>query len=355
MSVWGGRPSRTGPITGAIRAAVARRRALSALRRRGARVHVLPPSLLRPGGRALASRWLHEGAIVELRPGRAERVIDTVARDAGLADEVARFRASAAGGIVAEVRTRNGERAILRAAGSGWPGDPSSAAEALEALEGHEVPAPQLIGRGSAAGASWTLERFVPGHRPRRLDQRIGGSIARIAARLPRSGARPDAVLRDLERVAAALPRHAEAVASLRDRVVSTRAPAIMRHGDLWLGHLLVGDGGPFILDWEGWAPDGMPGADLLHLVATERRIAQRTDMGAVWRARPWRDETFLRLAEPYWTAIGWEPGAGEDDVVGVAWWAAEVAGTLARVPERAEDARWVSINVEGVLARSRD
>ena len=308
--------------------------------------------MLRPGLRARIAALLYTGAIAELRPGSGDRIVDAVARDANVAGGVGSFRASTAGGLVAAVRAGSGERAILRVAGAGWPGDPSAAADALAVLEAAGAPAPRLLARGQTDGASWTLERFVPGARPVRLEA-VGSALAATAARLPRRDGRPDAPLDDLDRIASALPRHAERVRSLRARVATAEAPAIMRHGDLWLGNVLTGHDGTFVVDWEGWAPGGMPGADLLHLYATEQRIARRCDMGEVWRDRPWRDDAYRRLAAPYWASIGWSPPSGDDDLIGVAWWAAEVAGTLARVPERVDDARWVSVNVEDVLVRS--
>jgi hypothetical protein len=38
-------------------------------------------------------------------------------------------------------------------------------------------------------------------------------------------------------------------------------------------------------------------------------------------------------------------------DCVGIAWWASEVHGTLARLPHRASDERWVATNVDPVLS----
>jgi len=316
-------------------------------------VHLLVPPALRPGRtRERVASFLYAGVIVE--PGAAnDRVIDAVAAAAGATGRVERFRASTAGGLVAEVSLVSGERAILRAAGIGWPGDPASAADALVALADSGVPAPRLISRGSTAGASWTLETFVPGARPRALDPALTAALSTVAARLPRADGRPSAVLRDLDRIGSALPRYAAPLRSLHDRFRGVQAPAILRHGDLWLGNVLAGDGGLFIVDWEGWAADGLPGTDLLHLYATERRIDRRADMGEVWLARAWHDAAFRRIADPYWTSIGWRPGAADEDLVGYAWWAAEIAGTLSRVPERAADARWTSINVEAVLARA--
>lgn len=351
--MWGARPSRSRTRSAAVREAIARSRALSKLRRRGALVHALPPAVHRPGARARLAGSLYSGAIVELRPGTTERAVDVVARDAGVSGRVGAFRASTAGGLVTEVRTASGERAILRAAGAGWPGDPAAAADALTLLASAGAPAPRLLGRGVIAGASWTLETFCTGTRPRRLDPTMATTLASIAARLPQREGRAGAQARDLDRVAAALPHLADRIGSVRALMGSVDAPAILRHGDLWLGNVLAGAGGVFIVDWEGWAPDGFPGADLLHLIATERRIDARTDMGAVWRANPWRDADFRRIAAPYWRAIGWQPSDEEGERIGIAWWAAEIAGTLARVPERADDARWVAVNVENVLADS--
>jgi len=340
---------------GAIAKALARERSLDSLRRRGADIHRLGPPVLRPGVvRNAVARALVGGALVELGPmDGGRRVLDAVAEAAGVVGRIGGFRASTAGGIVAEVRLSGGERAILRAAGAGWPGDPAAASEALAALEGSGLPVPRLLGRGITAGASWSVESFATGTRPRKLTQEISSAVASFVAGLPLAAGGPTALERDLDRIAERLPDRARAIAEIAQgaRIEAANVPAVMRHGDLWLGNVLV-DGGRLsgVLDWEGWSPSAVPGADLLHLVATERRIKARADMGDIWVQRPWRSVTFRSVATRYWSAIDWTPTAEQEDLIGIAWWATEVAGTLTRVPFRAEDERWVAINIDRVL-----
>jgi hypothetical protein len=49
---------------------------------------------------------------------------------------------------------------------------------------------------------------------------------------------------------------------------------------------------------------------------------------------------------------MGVHPSEAVLDAVGIAWWASEVAGTLARLPHRAADPSWLRSNVDAVLDR---
>jgi hypothetical protein len=71
-----------------------------------------------------------------------------------------------------------------------------------------------------------------------------------------------------------------------------------------------------------------------------------------MWLERPWSDEAFFALTHDYWHAFGVKPEPHVLELVGIAWWASEVAGTLSRLPHRARDERWVAMNVDPVLAR---
>lgn len=338
-----------------IAKAFARERSLAALKRGGAKIHRLRPAALRPGvvRNALVGA-LFGGALVELGPpDRGGRVVDAAASAAGAAGRISSFRASTAGGLVAKVRIAGSERALLRVAGAGWPGDPAAAADALTALESTTLPVPRLLGRGVVAGASWSLETLLAGARPRRLGPGIAAAIVSFVSDLPRAAEGPTALERDLSRIAERLPSRAGSVGEVAAwaRAQAAGVPAVLRHGDLWLGNMLIHSGRlAGVVDWEGWDTSGVPGADLLQLLATERRIKARADLGEVWCRRPWRSDAFRSFSEGYWKAFGWKPAGAQEDLVAVAWWATEVAGTLMRVPLRAADDRWLAINVDRVL-----
>jgi aminoglycoside phosphotransferase (APT) family kinase protein len=128
--------------------------------------------------------------------------------------------------------------------------------------------------------------------------------------------------------------------------------PAVLRHGDLWSGNLLVADGIlSGIIDWDAAHPAGFPGADLVQLVAVELRTRRRQSLGSAYVSRPWDSTEFRVAAADYWPAIGIEPSPRLIELAGLAWWAAEVNGTVSRLPHRATDERWLASNLDPVLA----
>ncbi len=175
-----------------------------------------------------------------------------------------------------------------------------------------------------------------------------------MLATFARADAPPRAVETDLRGAAARVPSRAGAFTRLADDLAAETAgmPAILRHGDLWTGNLLV-DGGMLtgIVDWDAADPTGLPGADLLQLVATDLRRREHRSLGAAFLARPWDATPFRAAAADYWPASGIEPTPRLIELTGIAWWAAEVHGTVARLPQRAADEGWLAANVDPVLA----
>lgn len=351
--VWGRSASPSGSRIGAAaRLSLAREAALSAARRDGARVHRIHPQTLGGGRRRNALRAaLLGGAIVEF-PGRkpASRVLDAAATAAGVRGiEAEAFHLSSSGTVLARVGVR-GEAAILRVGVAGAPGDPSRGAAALAHLAAQTLPAPRLLATGEAAGASWTLETLLPGARPEAVSAELARDVAAVCHALPDGSGPPGSPRRDLEALAAALPDRADALRALaHDLRPDLRAlPSVMRHGDLWAGNLLADEGRlSGVVDWDAWDPGAVPGADLLHLHATGRRIDERCELGEIWERRPWRDDGYRSLL------AGAAPSVPEH-VVSIAWWAAEINGTVSRHPARAVDDRWLAVNVDGVLRTLR-
>jgi Ser/Thr protein kinase RdoA (MazF antagonist) len=240
----------------------------------------------------------------------------------------------------------------------GAPGDPARTGETLEMLAGLRVDlAPRPLGRGTVASASWTIETLLPGRRPSRLTPELIREVAAALARFPRAEGPPQALEADLHGIVGGVPSRAERTGRLAESIAGELAagpsvPSVLRHGDLWAGNLLVADGGlSGIIDWDAADRAGVPGSDLVQLVATELRGRQRRSLGAAFLARPWHSTEFRVAAAEYWPVIGIEPSPRLIELAGLAWWAAEVNGTVSRLPHRATDERWLASNVDPVLA----
>ena len=104
------------------------------------------------------------------------------------------------------------------------------------------------------------------------------------------------------------------------------------------------------MIDWDAWHSRGVPGA--IPRALRERRTAPRASAARSCLAgAPWRSPGFAAFSHDYGRDFGLDPRAEEWEIVGLAWWAAKVAGTLRRLPERAEDERWLADIVDPVLA----
>jgi hypothetical protein len=290
------------------------------------------------------------GAVVELPATVAvPRVLDAAASAAGvgLTDEA--LHLSSSGSILARVRARDAE-GVLRVGVAGAPGDPARGAAALAHLSPISLPVPRLLATGRASGASWTLETALPGRRPPESSVEVARDVAGLCAAFPPGNGPPAAPRRDLEVLATLLPERADVLRELAHslRGVLRGLPSVLRHGDLWIGNLLV-DAGRLtgVVDWDAWDPGAVPGADLLHLHATSRRIAERCELGEIWLRSPWRDEAYRSLLDPTAASI-------PEDVLAIAWWAGEVRGTVSRHPARGVDERWLGVNVDAVLRAFR-
>jgi Phosphotransferase enzyme family len=332
----------------ALRAALPRRLHVIA-------VHRLPARGARTGVRGWARGVLRAGVVVEVAPpGAGPRILDAVARVAGAERLERPFHAGAGGTVLVRARMASGERGLLRVTRAGASGDPAALADTLERLATAGVPfAPRPFGRGVVAGASWTAEKLLPGHRPGRLTPHLVHQAARAFGRLPISDDLPIAPVEDLLGAAAVLPRHAADLRRLADRLRSRLdgIPAVQRHGDLWAGNLLVDRGRlTGIVDWDAAHCSGVPGADLVQLVGTDARRRRRLPLGRAVLERPWRASAFTVSTAAYWWALDIAPRRALLDIAGIAWWASEIHHTLVRFPQRRTDERWVSENVAAVL-----
>ncbi len=351
--LWGRSAAPSGtPPWAAMRGALARERGLRRAARRRGRIHRIPPQTLSAERmrNAIRSRMLG-GAIVAFPvPGSDRRVIDEAASAAGVTlDAPAGLHLSSSGSVLARVRVRDGE-AVLRVGAAGAPGDPSHGATALAHLSALDLPVPRLLRTGETSGASWSLETALPGGRPTEISPGLTREVVGVLSALPPGIGPPGGLRRDLEALATLLPDRADRFRALADaiRAELRSLPSVMRHGDLWAGNLLADhDSLTGVVDWDAWDPGAVPGADLLHLHATGRRIEEHAQLGEIWDRRPWKDDAYRALVAGPAAAI-------PDDVLSIAWWACEVRGTVSRHPARAVDDAWLGVNVDAVLRTLR-
>jgi hypothetical protein len=361
--VWGRGPLRSGtPVALAGLSALRRERALASLRKPTppiltVRVHRLPPQRLARGQvRNRLRTALLGGALVELwRSSSVRRVIDAVAEQARTADPVTRFAAGSGGSAIVRLPTADGGgRFVLRVARKGSPGDPSRAADALAILLPLGLgPVPRLIDRGETAGASWSTESLLSGRRPRHISTNMAAEIARLCSALPRSDEPATAHQEDLLSVAGRFPQWEKLLNSAGEelRDVARAVPSVARHGDLWAGNILVRrDHVSGVVDWDAWHPAAFPGVDLVHLVAMDEADRRHGGLGRVWLGRPWLSDRFRSIAIEYWASLRLVPNSRFLEMLGVAWWANQVAASLRRLPHLADDDRWVSWNVDVVM-----
>jgi hypothetical protein len=208
-----------------------------------------------------------------------------------------------------------------------------------------------LLDEGVTLGISWTVESLLPGRRPDRVSPALANQVATMLARFPRADGPPTSLAEDLSVIARLAPTRATRITPIVAAFGTPDLPAVVRHGDLWAGNLLVGRGSlTGVIDWDAWHPRAVPGADLLELFASTERLRARRPLGVVFRGRPWRSQAFVELSRAYGRALELSPSEATWDVVGVAWWAAKVAGTLRRLPERGADEGWLAEIVDPVL-----
>jgi hypothetical protein len=363
--VWGRLPEAAIPIAAAARRAAHRELTLRTMGRRlPARLHLRTVHRVPPRGlgldrlRGSVRTAVRSGVLVELSSaGPRARVLDAVAEAAGLRlREQHPVHVGSGGALLLKGSLPDGSEAMLRLARAGSTGDPGALADTLESLARELVPlAPRLCARGRTAGASWLVEEVLPGRRPSRLDASLARQVADLCTSFPRDDRPPTAVAADLSVVSAVFPDRAAAIGDLARAIADPvqRLPSVLRHGDLWAGNVLVDRSGNLsgLVDWDAADRGAAPGADLLQLIATEFRRRSHRALGPAFLARPWRLPEYADATARYWPAVGVHPDDDLLDVVGIAWWAAEVRGTVTRLPHRIDDDRWVETNLDLVLA----
>jgi VanZ family protein len=346
----------------ALRFALDRERALRMLRRQPpSRLQPIATHRLRPPvrrssrSRGGVRQALLGGALVELsRVPQPHRVVDAAAFAAGGCERVAAIRRGSGAAAVAFIHRSDGRRGVLRAAREGSPGDPARAGAALRFAGVAGIPEiPALLASGRSAGASWTLESFIEGTRPRRVTTEMIADVGRLLARLPRMSSRPAAPADDLRTVGGFLPEHSDVLGAAATRLFEFLPPvSAMRHGDLWAGNVLVrGSRVVGILDWDSWHAFGAPGTDLLYLFVAERWRRSKRPLGDLWSARPWCAPQFLEAAAAYWDALDVAPDDSTLEAIGVAAWATQVASSFMRLPQLVHNRGWMANNAEKLVS----
>ena len=328
-------------------------------------LHRLPP-VRRPGAwRQPIRRITLSGALAELvridrvDPRRPERVIDAVVTAAASDPAKVRLRPAGDGSALASLAV-DGVPAELRVAMVGHTKDPARGHAALIALEATGVArVPRPLGAGVTAGAAWSTETVVPGGHVPELTPSLIDQVTAFLATLPVgvAGSVDDHAVEDqLAEVAEFFPEHAVALADIAKatRRWGAGLQPVLVHGDLWLNNLFTeGDRLSAVFDWDTWHPAGVPGTDLLNLLAAEVRTRERRDIGPLLLTDHWRSPEVIDALRPYFRARNQPfPDAAGLAAIGAAWWASRIAGALHRGLRQIDDPDWTRRNLVDALPR---
>jgi hypothetical protein len=338
-------------------ARIIRLRLFGSARRRVRSVHRLPA----PGpSTGIAPQRLRDlglgGALVVMSSDQGVTDAERAVADAGVRPTGRRVIRAAGSVLQPGLHVATAMPVMLRVGATATSGDPSrSAAGLTQARASGLALAPALIDQGRSGSASWSVETRLPGRPVRRLVPTTFSALVTVWAALPSTdGHPPDRVQRDLRSIITALPELGPSLEEVGDAIAPTlrELRPVFGHGDLWAGNLLFDRGRlTGVVDWDAWSDRELPGVDLLQLYATSWRFRVGRPLGAAWLEQPWNHPAFTHRMRPYWRAVGIEPNADYLAMVGLSWWAREIAGTLERYPQRRRDTTWRRANVEPVLA----
>lgn len=301
------------------------------------------------------------GILVELARGeRPNRVIDAVVQAAGADPAGVQLRPSGDGSALASVVIRGDTPAELRVAKVGHPKDPARGHAALTTLADADVPlVPRPLEGSTTAGAAWSTETSLTGRHVGSLSPELLREIVTFLARLPATppeAAGRGAVADHLTAVSGFFPEHAESLASISaaaERWGAELSPVLI-HGDLWLNNVIAADGTlSGVFDWYTWHPAGLPGTDLLNLLAAYERANTGRDVGPMLIDDYWRSPTVVDAMAAYFTARGARPpDAAGMAAIAAGWWSSRMAGALYRALRQIDDPAWVDRNLVGPLAK---
>ena len=362
--LWGRLAWNARPTIDLVPGAVAREATIARLRMsppgglRLAELHRLPAVRRAGRFRGPVRTAILSGALAELTRGeRHARVIDDVVAAAGAGSLGARLRPSGDGSALATLSMPDGTPVELRVARLGHPKAQHRGYAALEALEAAGIRhVPRPVARGDTAGAGWSLETRLAGDHTSKLTPDLLGEVTHLLLQLPEERTAPWATDDHVAEVRRAFPQHADALdaACAAVRRWSAGMSSVLLHGDLWLNNVLVVDGRlSGIFDWDTWHPAGLPGADLLDLLASEDRTRSRRDFGTLLVNDHWRSPEVREVLGSYFAARGRVlPDAAGLAAIGVGWWASRVAAALDRGRRPTEQPAWVARNLVAPLDR---
>jgi hypothetical protein len=323
-----------------------------------AELHRLPPvrrpGLIRRRIRAVALG----GVLAELvRGDRPERVIDAVASAAGAASIGRGLRPSGDGSALGRLVLDDGRLAELRVARVGHTKDPARGHEALLALAAAGVGrVPRPLGGGTTAGAVWSTESVIDGEHVHALTPELLDQITTFLAGLPEGPADRHAADDEIAEIAGFFPEHADALGRVADaaRRWGGALPHVLVHGDMWLNNVFIDHGRlSGVFDWDTWHPAGLPGTDLLNLLAAEERTQRRRDIGPLLVSDYWRSPEVVDALRPYFDQLGLAfPDTAGLAAIAIGWWSSRIYGALHRATRLIDDPAWVARNVEAGLGR---
>ena len=300
------------------------------------------------------------GVLVELARGpRPNRVIDDVVRAAGADPWGVQLRPSGDGSALASVDV-DGASAELRVAKIGHTKDPARGQAALATLADAGVPlVPRPLGGGRTAGAAWSTESRLTGRHVGSLDGPFLRQIIEFLARLPAPKQDHDgkgAVTEHLDAVSEFFPEYASilaAASTAAERWGSGLSP-ILIHGDMWLNNVIATDGRlSGVFDWYTWHPAGLPGTDLLNLLAAVERATTGREVGSMFVDDYWRSPSVVQAMRVYFDALGSPaPDSAELAAIAIAWWSSRIHGALYRALRQIDDRAWVERNLVRPLAQ---
>jgi hypothetical protein len=362
--LWGRIARNARPSLGLVPGAIAREVTIAALRAappgdlKLAELHRLP-AVRRPGRlRGPIRAAILSGVLAELvRGDRPTRVIEAVVAEAGGIAMEKGLRPSGDGSALATIPMHGGMSAELRVARLGHPKAEHRGYAALLALEAAGVPfVPRPIAIGTTAGARWATETLLPGRHTLRLTANLVQEVTGLLLHLPEDPSPGLAVADQLGDVALAFPEHAHALETVSAAVErwSAGMPSVLVHGDLWLNNLLVVDGRlSGVFDWDTWHRAGIPGADLLNLLAADERTRSQRDIGPLLVSDFWASPIVVEALRPYFEGRGRSmPDRAGLAAIGTAWWASRIAASLDRGSRPTEHEAWVARNLVAPLDR---
>ena len=317
-------------------------------------------------GRALAAR-----SAVELLPQRALVLGRRTARTPTVLDaalEAVGASLEGAPSIRAGLVTAMTDRGLLRVAIGPARRQVETQSRALDTLRGANLSTtvadrvPWVTASGKAGLADWSLERRLPGRRPRgALTDDLRGQCVDFLVELHGvSGtAVPASSASDARMIAEVRPGAEEELVALGGRLDETLAglPRGFGHGDFFLGNLLVdGDRLTGVVDWDSGGPGRLPLLDLFHLLHLAQYPLGDEDWGQslVRHLFPSARAGGGATVREYCTRVGVEPDGRLLEALAVAYWLDRAAYILQTHRQRRTEARWLARNVDEVLRSFR-